>query len=588
MMNFTSELLKSIDFIREENLDYYNKLIGIYKKYESLMTDSLNEYIKEVFQTDNRSFFTICSKESFSNLENKGNWQKAIIYSPLNDHSRSYMHKGDIVFCYRQGQFDSLDSALNIRGIYAVGFVASDPEILFPEKEGHNCYGVCILFPFSLKNHLELRNIQLNPITISLTPYNGNRNDALQYISESKYYEALLNMICRKNPDIQDSIKSVYNKSIEISQLPVEVWNKTQIISSNTQHPSQIIYYGVPGSGKSHRIDEDIKNVPDEQKMRVVFHPEYTNADFVGQIVPRVDDGVDYRFKAGPFSRILKRAYQNIDKPFYLIIEEINRGNASAIFGDLFQLLDRDESGYSKYSVENLDINSYIRSKDNLYNDKEVPSTVKVGDTEWTEITGIRLPPNLSILATMNTSDQNVFALDNAFQRRWDMELVENKFLISNESSEDEKEKAKKQASAIIELPQANLTYTWQQFQSIINSIISEKSNSTELSSMEDKRLGCWFVKACEYESENKEKKFGISKKIFANKVLKYLWDDAFKFCHQEIFSAEIFDFENLQNIFYKRGFGIFSEESGIVNILNSLQSSDTTTQTPAEEASGN
>ena len=362
---------------------------------------------------------------------------------------------------------------------------------------------------------------------------------------------------------------------------------KQNSVLSSTQHPSQIIYYGVPGSGKSHKIDEITKGVPDEQKMRVVFHPEYTNADFVGQIVPRVDDGVDYRFKAGPFSRILKRAYQNIDKPFYLIIEEINRGNASAIFGDLFQLLDRDESGYSKYSVENLDINSYIRSKDNLYNDKEVPSTVKVGDTEWTEITGIRLPPNLSILATMNTSDQNVFALDNAFQRRWDMELVENKFLISNESSEDEKEKAKKQASAIIELPQANLTYTWQQFQSIINSVISEKLN-TGLSSMEDKRLGCWFVKACEYESENKEKKFGISKKIFANKVLKYLWDDAFKFCHQEIFSAEIFNFENLQNTFYKSGFGIFSEESGIVNSLNSLQSSDTTTQTPAEEASGN
>lgn len=362
---------------------------------------------------------------------------------------------------------------------------------------------------------------------------------------------------------------------------------KQNSVLSSTQHPSQIIYYGVPGSGKSHKIDEITKGVPDEQKMRVVFHPEYTNADFVGQIVPRVDDGVDYRFKAGPFSRILKRAYQNIDKPFYLIIEEINRGNASAIFGDLFQLLDRDESGYSKYSVENLDINSYIRSKDNLYNDKEVPSTVKVGDTEWTEITGIRLPPNLSLYATMNTSDQNVFALDNAFQRRWDMELVENKFLISNESSEDEKEKAKKQASAIIELPQANLAYTWQQFQSIINSVISEKLN-TGLSSMEDKRLGCWFVKACEYESENKEKKFGISKKIFANKVLKYLWDDAFKFCHQEIFSAEIFNFENLQNTFYKSGFGIFSEESGIVNSLNSLQSSDTTTQTPAEEASGN
>lgn len=400
--------------------------------------------------------------------------------------------------------------------------------------------------------------------------------------ASSNYFGSIVYYLTKRN-DLYSQLDSEIYQQIKNNNNFI----KQNSVLSSTQHPSQIIYYGVPGSGKSHRIDEDTKNVPDEQKMRVVFHPEYTNADFVGQIVPRVDDGVDYRFKAGPFSRILKRAYQNIDKPFYLIIEEINRGNASAIFGDLFQLLDRDESGYSKYSVENLDINSYIRSKDNLYNDKEVPSTVKVGDTEWTEITGIRLPPNLSLYATMNTSDQNVFALDNAFQRRWDMELVENKFLISNESSEDEKEKAKKQASAIIELPQANLTYTWQQFQSIINSVISEKLN-TGLSSMEDKRLGCWFIKACEYESENKEKKFGISKKIFANKVLKYLWDDAFKFCHQEIFSAEIFNFENLQNTFYKSGFGIFSEESGIVNSLNSLQSSDTTTQTPAEEASGN
>ena len=400
--------------------------------------------------------------------------------------------------------------------------------------------------------------------------------------ASSNYFGSIVYYLTKRN-DLYSQLDSEIYQQIKNNNNFI----KQNSVLSSTQHPSQIIYYGVPGSGKSHKIDEITKGVPAEQKMRVVFHPEYTNADFVGQIVPRVDDGVDYRFKAGPFSRILKRTYQNIDKPFYLIIDEIYRGNASAIFGDLFQLLDRDESGYSKYSVENLDINSYIRSKDNLYNDKEVPSTVKVGDTEWTEITGIRLPPNLSLYATMNTSDQNVFALDNAFQRRWDMELVENKFLISNESSEDEKEKAKKQASAIIELPQANLTYTWQQFQSIINSVISEKLN-TGLSSMEDKRLGCWFVKACEYESENKEKKFGISKKIFANKVLKYLWDDAFKFCHQEIFSAEIFNFENLQNTFYKSGFGIFSEESGIVNSLNSLQSSDTTTQTPAEEASGN
>lgn len=329
---------------------------------------------------------------------------------------------------------------------------------------------------------------------------------------------------------------------------------KQNSVLSSTQHPSQIIYYGVPGSGKSHKIDEITKNVPGEQKMRVVFHPEYTNADFVGQIVPRVDDGVDYRFKAGAFSRILKRAYQNIDKPFYLIMEEINRGNASAIFGDLFQLLDRDESGYSKYSVENLDINSYIRSKDNLYNDKEVPSTVKVGDTEWTEITGIRLPPNLSIFATMNTSDQNVFALDNAFQRRWDMELVENKF-----SDNDDEQK-----NAVIEV--LNQKITWGDFQQTINSFIGEKSNESNLSSMEDKRLGCWFVKA---------KDGKIDTDNFKNKVLKYLWDDAFKFSRQEVF-PEIKTFEQLQQKFKEIGFKVFSEDSGIKELIPPENNSET------------
>jgi len=115
--------------------------------------------------------------------------------------------------------------------------------------------------------------------------------------------------------------------------------------------PTQIIYYGVPGSGKSHKIDEKTKDLPDEQKMRVVFHPEYTNADFVGQILPvQTENGLEYPFKAGPFTRILKRALQNPGKPYYLIIEEINRGNAAAIFGDLFQLLDRGSDGWSSYA----------------------------------------------------------------------------------------------------------------------------------------------------------------------------------------------------------------------------------------------
>ncbi len=280
----------------------------------------------------------------------------------------------------------------------------------------------------------------------------------------------------------------------------------------------QIIYYGVPGSGKSHTINEKVKDVPADQKMRVVFHPEYSNADFVGQILPKIEDGIDYRFKAGPFSRILKKALKNPDKQYYLIIEEINRGNAAAIFGELFQLLDRDKNGWSQYIIDNIDINAFIRSKDDTYSDKIIPPEVEIGGSSFTENKGIKLPPNLSILATMNTSDQNVFTLDNAFQRRWEMILVENKFKDTPEETD--------QKNAII----ASGKVTWGKFQEHINALIGEKTSSIGMSSMEDKRLGCWFVKA---------EKNAISKDIFAEKVLKYLWDDAFKFCREEVFNLE-------------------------------------------------
>ena len=328
--------------------------------------------------------------------------------------------------------------------------------------------------------------------------------------------------------------------------------------SNFTPNFTQTIYYGVPGSGKSHKIDEQTKNIPDEQKIRVVFHPEYTNADFVGQILPVVDgDAVKYTFKPGSFTRILVAALKNPEKPYYLIIEEINRGNAAAIFGEIFQLLDRGSDGWSSYCIMNDDINYEIR--------KTVP------ELNWTANTGIRLPPNLSLYATMNTSDQNVFTLDNAFQRRWEMELVQNIVDKSNENG-------KKQMEATINA--ANQKIKWEDFQQTINSVIGEKSNEGGLSSMEDKRLGCWFIKA-----ENGV----IDEKKFANKVLKYLWDDAFKFCHQEIFESDIKNFEELQKRFFEKGFDVFSENCGLKDFLSTTQpdsesKSETTTPQASEQ----
>ena len=263
---------------------------------------------------------------------------------------------------------------------------------------------------------------------------------------------------------------------------------------------------------------------------------------------------ISYEFTPGPFTNILLQAY--IHRGSYcLVIEEINRGNAAAIFGDTFQLLDRELDGWSKYSVVNDNIKNYLtKIKDgNLVSDSLSPldatNILAIIDRD----NGIRLPRNLSILATMNTSDQNVFTLDNAFQRRFDMKLIKNEFPDSTIKDDDsleikkEKELIQKQKDAVIQ----KLDLNWSTFQDEINKKISELSKNRGLSSMEDKRIGCWFVK------NNGETPSKILGDVFANKVLKYLWDDAFKFDRDKVFVSKydsleslITGFEKNENIF--------------------------------------
>ena len=328
--------------------------------------------------------------------------------------------------------------------------------------------------------------------------------------------------------------------------------------------PKQIIYYGVPGCGKSNKIREQLKDVPEKNKVRVVFHPEYTNAEFVGQILPVTNDGIRYEFTPGPFTQIIKRAYLNPNEHFYLVIEEINRGNAAAIFGDTFQLLDRLKAGetdslgndpanasvntftegWSQYFVQNDDVNAYIRGNEN---------SIQIGNIRFDSNTAIRLPPNLSILATMNTSDQNVFTLDNAFQRRFDMELVRNEFDLT---------KAAVNAQYEAEIDDTGIK--WGQFWGWINAKITATLKG--LSSTEDKRLGVWFVS-----------NVGgiIDDKVFAEKVLKFLWDDVFKFKRPQIFADGIDTLEKLINFFEnppegKERFDVFKDKANLVTFVAS------------------
>ena len=279
-----------------------------------------------------------------------------------------------------------------------------------------------------------------------------------------------------------------------------------------TSVAENILLYGVPGCGKSHTIKTEYCN-DDEHMERAVFHPDYTYSDFVGQILPKVDEGrVEYRFEPGPFTRILKKAIETPTDSFYLVVEEINRGNAPAIFGDVFQLLDRDENGQSEYGVSNENIANYVYGN----------ATTK-----------IKIPNNLYVLATMNTSDQNVFTLDTAFKRRWTMRMIENNI--------DACEFANHQICA--------WNITWGAFAKAINQKIIELGENNL--SNEDNRLGAYFVRALDLRDAER----------FGEKVLMYLWNDAFKFDHDKVFKAEYRTLDELISGFIRQGFAVFSDE---------------------------
>ena len=284
---------------------------------------------------------------------------------------------------------------------------------------------------------------------------------------------------------------------------------------------SNIILYGVPGAGKSWTIEHEYMD--NNTKMeRLVFHPDYTYSDFIGQILPKKKgDEISYDFIPGPFTKIMRESYRNPNKKFVLAIEEINRGNAPAIFGDIFQLLDRDKNGASSYKIMNSDIAR------EMYGDENHE---------------VSIPSNLTLLCTMNTSDQNVFTLDTAFQRRWNMRLIENSF---RKDTQEEKDFA---AKTILDT-----SVKWEAFCIAINNQILEKNQN--MTSSEDKRLGTHFVSLDDLTmwdensiTDGKENK--LKNRRFREKVIKYLWDDAFKFYRDEIFKSELNSLEKVISVF--------------------------------------
>ena len=294
-----------------------------------------------------------------------------------------------------------------------------------------------------------------------------------------------------------------------------------------------LVVFGTPGCGKSYYVNntllKDYPNMTDNTKERVIrttFFQDYTYTDFVGQILPYIEydvnnengkkeERVTYKFTPGPFALALKEAVLNRDKDVVLVIEELNRGNAPAIFGDIFQLLDRNQYGISEYAITNIHLKDWLNS-----------------EIKGANFNKIKIPGNLNIFATMNTSDQNVFTLDTAFKRRWKFEKISNKFEDYKELYGEEHPFKDDFIPGMVE--------TWKEFVDTINNAILEE---TDITKSEDKQIGIFFIdetglvkKELLDLDENKKEKA----KEFAYKIFEYLWDDVLKYCRENWFGKDI------------------------------------------------
>ena len=333
---------------------------------------------------------------------------------------------------------------------------------------------------------------------------NPNMQDlAADYVNNTKQIKRIDQVACADEEywnSFQYGFYDLINKGNELLYIKhyPHLFAMKELYKDNGALPLQKIKYGAPGTGKSNGL-KDLLN-----STRVTFHPDTDYSTFIGCYKPTMsEDGkeIKYSFVAQAFLDTIIKAWNKPEESYNFIIEEINRGNCAQIFGDFFQLLDRDdETGYSSYTI-NVDADMWNAIVGQLPEDyaSRITSIYSNGDPNFNAYGKLALPNNLSIIATMNTSDQNLFPMDSAFKRRWDWEYVPINYDdgqlkdVKLEGFEDIK---------------------WMDILIGINIFIKETLQSAA------KQLGQWFVKP-----KNKV----ISQKAFVDKVLFYLFNDAFK-----------------------------------------------------------
>ena len=256
-----------------------------------------------------------------------------------------------------------------------------------------------------------------------------------------------------------------------------------------------ILFYGAPGTGKSDEIQN--KRIGNSPNVTTVFHPDMQNSDFIGALKPAVDgENVTYKFSPGPFAKALCLAYNQPEQNVYLVIEELNRAPAMAVFGELFQLLDREDTGESTYEVDfpSDEFQAWMNQETAIFH------------------ANIKLPSNFSIYASMNSADQGVYPLDTAFRRRWEQEYIP---IDWNQGS--------KSTLNIVKADKSIAEVSWRVLGKAINDELEEHY-------AEDRLLGHWWINNRDIQNSNQ---------LVPSKLLNYLWDDLLR--HDEDMKKKIF-----------------------------------------------
>lgn len=311
------------------------------------------------------------------------------------------------------------------------------------------------------------------------------------------------------------------------------------------KYPRNRIVFGAPGTGKSFRLKDDCRSLLANTTggyERVTFHPDYTFSQFVGAYKPVTDSegNIRYDFVPGPFMRVYVKAIKSgrtdDPQPFILIVEEINRAKVAAVFGDVFQLLDRDALGVSEYEIEvSEDIKKYLADK-------------LGGDPD--DYCRIRIPDNMFIWASMNSADQGVFPMDTAFKRRWSFEYLginenESKIRGSITLGEDD--------TQVVE---------W----NILRKAINEKLAS-EYRVNEDKLMGPFFLPktiiTTVSDTDDTIADTGLFLDTFKSKVIMYLYEDAARQHKHKLFAGcpDTTKYSAVCEAFDKIGMRIFGED---------------------------